>query len=170
MNRPLLRHRAPILLLAAFLVLAAVSACAPPEDAPDFQVTLYSGEDFQLSGQLGQGVTVVNFWYPSCPPCRAEMPEFQRAWQEHQGQGVRFLGLFVPLGIDSEQDARGFIEDLGLTFDFATDQRGAIARSYQVEYFPTTYFIDRQGQVFRMKIANLDAAAISGIVRDMLGG
>jgi peroxiredoxin len=162
----MLRH-CRILALPTLLVLLLAAACAPPRTAADFQVTLFDGSDFQLSRQAGQSAVVVNFWYPSCPPCREEMPEFEKAWRRYQGDGVRFLGLFVPLGIDSEQDARDFVDELGLTFDFATDRNASIAGSYQVEYFPTTYFIDARGRVSRMEISNLDLETIAGIIDDM---
>jgi cytochrome c biogenesis protein CcmG/thiol:disulfide interchange protein DsbE len=98
------------------------------------------------------------------------MPHFQQAWQELQDENVRFLGLFVPMGFDSEQDAREFIAELGLTFDFATDKQALVAQNYQVEYFPTTYFIDREGKVFKREISNLDTATITSTVNEMLGG
>lgn len=158
------------LLVVSFILPLTLSACTQREDAIDFQVTLYNGDSFQLSQQVGSNATVVNFWYPSCPPCREEMPNFQQAWQKLQGKNVRFLGLFVPMGIDSEQDAKDFIDDLGLTYDFATDKQALISKSYQVEYFPTTYFIDRNGKVFKMLISNLDTATITSIVNDMVGG
>jgi peroxiredoxin len=163
-------RRRSVLLTALFIWLFLLSACAGREEAIDFQVTLYNGEEFQLSQQVGEGVTVVNFWYPSCPPCRAEMPEFQKAWQKFQHEDVKFLGLFVPMGFDSERDARDFIDELGLTFDFATDKQASIARSYQVKYFPTTYFIDREGRVFKMEISNLDTATITSIINDIVEG
>jgi peroxiredoxin len=119
---------------------------------------------------VGQKAVVLNFWYPSCPPCRAEMPGFEKAWQELQGEDVRFLGLFVPQGLDSEQDARGFVEELGLTYDFATDKGASTAQAYQLEYFPTTYFIDKKGRVFRAVISTLDAEKIADIVREMMQG
>jgi len=147
-----------------------VTACSRLEPATDFQVTLFDGDAFRLSEQEGRSAVVVNFWYPSCPPCREEMPEFEKAWQRYQGDGVRFLGLFVPTGIDSERDARDFVDELGLTFDFATDRQALIARSYQIEYFPTTYFIDAQGRVARIEISNLDLETIAGIIADMNPG
>jgi peroxiredoxin len=163
-------NRRSAFLIASLILLLLVSACVWREDAIDFQVTLYNGDGFQLSKQAGDSATVVNFWYPSCPPCREEMPQFQQAWQELRDEDVRFLGLFVPMGFDSEQDARDFIDELGLTFDFATDRQALIAQSYQVEYFPTTYFIDRNGKVFKVEISNLDTATITSIVNDMVGG
>ncbi|MDA1217926.1 MAG: TlpA disulfide reductase family protein [Chloroflexi bacterium] len=157
----------PILAILALLLMLLVTACTRLEPATDFQVTLFDGDDFQLADQVGRSAVVVNFWYPSCPPCREEMPQFEAAWQQYQGDGVRFLGLFVPMGFDSEQDARDFVDEFGLTFDFATDTQALIAQSYQIEYFPTTYFIDAKGKVFKMEISNLDLETISSIVADM---
>jgi len=158
------------LLVPLFLLLVS-AACVWGETASDFEVTLFDGGDqFRLSEQVEETALVVNFWYPSCPPCREEMPAFEEAWQEFEGQGVRFLGLFVPQGFDTEEDARAFVSDLGLTFDFATDTGAEISRAYELKYFPTTYFIDKGGKIFSVEIANLDTATITRIVSDMIDG
>ena len=113
---------------------------------------------------------MLNFWFPSCPPCRAEMPSFEEAWQQVQDEEVRFLGLFVPMGFDSEQDARDFVQELGLTYDFATDRRAEITRAYELLYFPTTIFIDKSGRIFKIELSTLDADKITQIVREMAQG
>ena len=159
--------------LAAVALLVFLAACAnfakPPVMAEDFQVTLFTGGDFRLSDQLGKKSVVLNFWYPSCPPCRAEMPAFQAAWEQMQeeGEDVVFLGLFVPRGFDSEQDARDFVEETGLTYDFGTDVGAMITRDYRLEYFPKTYFIDKTGRVFSSMISALDTEEITLLVRAM---
>ena len=135
--------------------------------APDFEVTLFDGSSFRLSDQIGQRSVVLNFWFPSCPPCRAEMPDFEDAWQQLKGEDVLFLGLFVPQGFDSEQDARDFVQELGLTYQFATDNMAQITLEYRLAYFPTTIFIDKAGRLFRSEISVLDAEKITRIVRDM---
>ena len=163
-----LSFRLSLLVTATLCLLLMLAAgCAPLEPAKDFDVTLFDGEEFNLSEQAGERAVVVNFWYPSCAPCRAEMPHFQEVWEASEGTEVRFLGLFVPMGLDSEQDARDFVNELGLTFDFAVDPRGAIAQSYEVEFFPTTYFIDKDGEVFRVHISNLDREALTKTLADM---
>ena len=156
-----------LLILTAATLLLLTGGCARLEPAADFEVTLFDGERFKLSEEAGRNAVVVNFWYPSCAPCREEMPHFESAWRESAGQDVRFLGLFVPMGFDSEQDARDFVAELGLTFDFAVDPRGTVAQSYEVEFFPTTYFINREGRVFRVHISNLDREAINDVLADM---
>ena len=159
--------------LAAMAMLLFLAACSnfsrPPVMAEDFQVTLFDGGDLRLSDQLGEKSVVLNFWYPSCPPCRAEMPAFQAAWEQVQAEGedVIFLGLFVPRGFDSEQDARDFVEEMGLTYDFATDSAAMITQDYGLEYFPKTYFIDKSGHVFSALVSVLDTEEITLLVRAM---
>lgn len=160
-------HSSSILAILVLVLILLGTACTRLQPATDFQVTLFDGEDFQLSDQAGQSAVVLNFWYPSCPPCREEMPHFEAAWEQHQSNGIRFLGLFVPMGFDSEQDAKNFVDDLGLSFEFGTDQQALIALSYQVEYFPTTFFIDAKGKIFKKEIRNLDTEAIDSILADM---
>ena len=162
------------LLLTSLATLLVILGCNRLAAAPDFQVTQFDGSSFQLSELTGQEAVVINFWYPSCPPCREEMPHFEEVWQEIQGpesqtKNVRFLALFVPQGFDTEQDARNFVAELGLTFDFATDVQARIAQDYQVQYFPTTYFINEKGQVFQQEISNLDRESLTAIISQMTG-
>jgi peroxiredoxin len=155
------------------LLLLLPAACSGDREsgrAPDFQVARFDGAEFQLSAQAGRSAVVLNFWYPTCPPCRAEMPAFENAWQQLRDEEVQFLGMFVPQGFDSEQDARDFVDELGLTYHFATDNGARIALSYELEYFPTTFFIDRSGRIFKRHIATLDEEGIVRIVREMAQG
>ncbi len=167
-NDPIFKLRPCVLLTAAATLLLFATACAPGRPAADFSLTTFTGDSFTLS-ELRGNVVVINFWYPSCPPCRDEMPAFQEVFEEYQGQQVRFIGLFVPQGFDTEIEARRFVDDLGLTFDFATDVRAMVAQEYAVEYFPTTYFIDRGGRVARQEISRMDADRLAEILSDLSG-
>ena len=167
-NDPIFKLRPCVLLTAAATLLLVATACTPGRPAADFALTTFTGDNFTLSEQRGN-VVVVNFWYPSCPPCRDEMPAFQDVFEEYQGRPVRFIGLFVPQGFDTEIEARRFVDELGLTFEFATDVRAMVAQEYAVEYFPTTYFIDQAGRVARMEISRMDADRLDDILADLLG-
>ena len=87
-----------------------VEAAASAFDAaPDFELELFGneknakGEVLRLSQFKGQPV-VVNFWYPSCPPCRLEMPHFEAASKEHRE--VQFVGVQL-LGLDTARRRTG---------------------------------------------------------------
>ena len=157
-----------MLLALGITVLISLAACAPGQPAADFALTTFDRDEFRLSEQRGN-VVVINFWYPSCPPCRDEMPAFQEAWEQYQGRNVRFIGLFVPQGFDTEVEARQFVDELGLTFTFATDVRARVAQEYAVVYFPTTYFIDQGGRVHLMEISRMDIDRLTEILDALLG-
>ena len=155
--------------LGLFLLLLFTTACSG-ERAQDFEVQLFDGGQFRLSEEHADNVVVINFWYPSCAPCREEMPEFQEAWQELGGEPVRFLGLFVPRGFDNEATAREFVSDLGLTFDFATDHGETIASAYEIEFYPTTMFVDQNGRVGETFVSAMDSEQITSIVWELIDG
>ena len=166
---PLSLSRCKTLWTLGLLALSiSLVACSTGEPAADFGLTTFGQEKFRLSEERGN-VVVINFWYPSCPPCREEMPAFQEAWEQYQGRNVRFIGLFVPQGFDTQVEARQFVDELGLTFDFATDVRARVAQEYAVVYFPTTYFIDQAGRVHVMEISRMDVDRLTEILDDLLG-
>ena len=162
-----LMRSSPIWMTALLAVSISLVACSTGQPAADFALKTFKGEEFRLSEQRGKAV-VINFWYPSCPPCRDEMPAFQEVWEEYQGRDVRFIGLFVPQGFDTEVEARQFVDEFGLTFDFATDVRARVAQEYAVQFFPTTYFIDQGGRIHKMEISRMDVDTLTAILDDLL--
>ena len=129
----------------------------------------FNGETFRLSQEAESQVVVVNFWYPSCPPCREEMPAIEAAWQELKDEPVRILGMYVPQGFDSEQDARDFVSELGLTFSFATDRLARIAEAYDFDAFPKTYYIDMDRNIVATNLGILETDEIVRQVRALIG-
>ena len=164
-----IRNLPPALILAALVGILLLTACDSGRAARDFEVVQFDGATFRLSQETKSQAVVLNFWYPSCPPCREEMPAFQAAWTELQDSPVRFLGLYVPQGFDTEQDARDFVDELGLTFSFATDRLGRIAEAYELEFFPKTFFIDMDGNVVAARISTLEPEEIIQQVRALIG-
>ena len=83
---------------------------APKEvfPAPDFTLTDQYGNTHTLSDYQGK-VVFLNFWATWCPPCRAEMPDIQKLYEEYSAEEdpeVVFLGVASP-GIGGEEDAEG---------------------------------------------------------------
>ncbi len=134
--------------------------------APDFQLTLFNGENLRLSDLKGE-VVVLNFWASWCPPCRQEMPAFERIWQEYRDKGVVFLGVAVS---DFEEYARGFAEQVGVTYPLGLDTTDEIGTDYRVEVMPTTYFIDRQGNVARGLAGGLNEAVLRIFLNGQVNG
>jgi peroxiredoxin len=140
---------------------ASAAGALPPapavgHPAPDFTLTTAAGETFKLSELRGTPV-VLNFWATWCPPCRAELPEFQAASQRLAGQ-VAIVGVNQAEG---PAEVQSFTEKLGLTFTIPLDQNADVSRLYRVRSLPTTFFIDRSGVIRQMQIGPVTEATLA---------
>ena len=184
LRRSLSRSRAwwvGIVVVTAFLFVACGGGGSNTEPnasvrsadaAPDFELVLFEtenhakGESLQLSQLLGSPV-VVNFWFPSCPPCVAEMPEFERSFQNHRDDGVKFIGVQL-LGLDTAEEGQSFIDDLGVTYAIGPDEAGEIIRAYKITGFPSTLFLDSEQNIVSKWTGILDAAKLEELVQELL--
>ena len=140
--------------VAVALVLWGVQASAS-EGPPDFAMVAYQGQD-ALGGEestlraiVGHGTPVVlNFWAASCPPCREEMPGFQRVHDELGDEFVMLgvdIGPFVRLG--THDGARAFLSEYDITYPAAYAVSDDPVRDYEVRGMPTTLFFDGSGEI-----------------------
>ena len=135
--------------------------------APDFTLETLQGETVTLSDLRGKAV-VVNLWASWCPPCRAEMPALQAAYEADRDRGLEILAVDMTYQ-DTEQDALRFIEEFGLTFPIALDRDGTVARQYLLRALPSTFFVGPDGVITKVVIGGpMSEATIRTNVRDML--
>jgi cytochrome c biogenesis protein CcmG/thiol:disulfide interchange protein DsbE len=112
--------------------------------APSFSLTAFTGEPVSLDAHRGQ-VVVVNFWASWCyPACYEEAPVLEEGWRGWRERGVVVIGLDIQ---DTDDKARKFIADFGLTFPNARDATGKVAIDFGVYGVPETFFVDRQGRI-----------------------
>ena len=140
----------------------------------DFTFTLYQGQEHLGAESLNfsdlQGKPVIlNFWAGLCPPCRAEMPEFQEFYDEYQDRVVLLgidVGQFTALG--NREDAQALLQGLGVTYPTGFTEDPAIMRNFKVLGMPTTVFVDSDGKIFRSWTGALNLERLSEITDDML--
>ncbi|HEX7950616.1 MAG TPA: TlpA disulfide reductase family protein [Candidatus Limnocylindrales bacterium] len=99
------------------------------------------GMPFDLASYRGRPV-ILNFWGPSCLPCREEFPLFKQELAAHAGDRLAIVGILM---FDSPEPARTFIADYGATWPTVEDPDGAIRTAYRAVARPQSYFIDRDG-------------------------
>ncbi|MCH7746254.1 MAG: TlpA family protein disulfide reductase [Chloroflexi bacterium] len=113
--------------------------------APEFRLPLFEGGELEFSQSFGKP-TVINFWASWCPPCREESPLLERTWRAFKDSGVQFIGVDIQ---DSEEDARAYISEFGITFPNGLDADGRITIDYGVIGLPVTFFVSSDGIVQR---------------------
>jgi peroxiredoxin len=113
--------------------------------SPPFDLMTLEGTQFELS-EINDTPIIINFWASWCPPCRAEMEDFQIAYQEFADEGL-VIAAINATNQDSLQDVNNFVEAYQLTFPILMDTNGSVLQSYNVHSLPTTYFVDRHGNI-----------------------
>lgn len=137
----------------------------PGDRLPELSLTCFTG-GAPVALRDVRGPAVVNVWASWCPPCRKELPAFQRLSQR-AGDRLHVIGV-------NSQDSRGAAqsigEDLGVRFPVLFDQGQALQRALNRNAFPLTLFVDGQGRVRHIDASGaLDDARLHELVREHLG-
>jgi peroxiredoxin len=113
----------------------------PP--APEFQLSGPNDEVYRLADFKGQPL-VVNFWATWCPPCRAEMPAMQRAWEQLKPDGINLIAINV--GEDAET-VQAFLEQVPVSFPLPLDPDSEVAQQWPMRGLPTTFVVAPDGRI-----------------------
>jgi len=109
---------------------------------PNVEFAWFDGTQGSLHGLAGQP-TVLNFWASTCPPCIAEMPEFEEVSQSLLGE-VAFVGMNTS---DRREAADRLALQTGVTYPLAEDPQGEVFRAFTAFAMPTTVFLTEAGEV-----------------------
>lgn len=109
---------------------------------------------FDLASLQGRPV-IVNFWGPSCIPCRDEFPLFKAKLQEHASDGLAIVGILMD---DPAAPARDFIAAYGATWPTVEDPNGTIKAAYHAVARPQSYFIDASGVLRQIQLGEVTDA------------
>jgi cytochrome c biogenesis protein CcmG/thiol:disulfide interchange protein DsbE len=111
------------------------------------------GTEVTLEQFQGQPV-IVNFWASWCVPCRTEAPVLEGIWDDYKDRGVVVLGVDTQ---DLTDNAREFIDEVGMTYPSVRDGTDGTERDFEVTGVPETFVVDRDGLIalhFRGPVEN----------------
>ena len=123
-------------------VAAVVGTGRPGGEAPALAVETLDGQLLTLADLRGQ-VVLVNFWATWCPPCRVEMPGFQRIYDDYRDDGFIILGLSTD--VSPGRNVPAFLEERGITYPVAIVGVREKQAFGGVPLLPTSILIDRNG-------------------------
>ncbi|MHA7208694.1 TlpA family protein disulfide reductase [Arthrobacter sp. MDT1-65] len=152
--------------------------------AGDGSVTEYAaadrGEPVELSGDLFDGtavssadwdgqVTVLNFWYASCAPCREEAPSLVALHDEFEPQGAVFYGVNIR---DERATAEAFERSFDIPYRSFDDKDGGVlldmTQYVPPQAVPTTIVLDREGRVSARILGLADRSTLEALIDDAL--
>ena len=146
-----------------------------PAPLADLELTDQYGNVHRLDDYKGR-VVFLNFWATWCGPCRNEMPDIQKLYEEYAARGdeaeVVILGVAGP-GIGQEgsaEDIAAFMEENGYTYPVLMDESSEMFMQYGISAFPTTFMIDKDGNVYGYVPGQMTEDIMRSIIDQTLNG
>lgn len=151
----------------------AEESAAETVPAPDFTLLDQYGNSHTLSDYKGKTV-FLNFWATWCPPCRAEMPEIQEIYEEYgeNNSDVIILGIASPeVGQEgSAEDIAAFLSENNYTYPVVMDTDGIMSYYYGISAYPTTFMIDKDGNVYGYVPGQITKDIMQSIIEQTASG
>jgi peroxiredoxin len=148
---------AAALMLIGTSFVPATSAQDDYASAPNFKLTDLNGQKISLADYKGK-VLFLNFWATWCPPCRAEIPDFVKAYAEQKANGLEILG--ISLDTKGKETVTAFVEKYKINYPVVLESRQTtekIINDYQPgQYIPATIIIDKLGRIRHKEVGAID--------------
>ncbi len=140
--------------------------------AVDFSLIDQYGNTHNLSDYKGKTI-FLNFWGTWCPPCRAEMPDIQKLYENYSQEGdeaLIVLGVVAPeLGQETTiEGITDFLEENNYTYPVLMDTEYELFQAYGITSYPTTFMIDRDGNVYGYVSGQLDEDIMKSIIEQTI--
>jgi thiol-disulfide isomerase/thioredoxin len=156
-----------LLLTGVPLLLSSVQSAAADsrKAAPDWQLNDVDGKPVKLSDFKGK-VIILDFWATWCPPCRAEIPGFVAIQKKYADKGFTMIG--VSLDQQGPSVVKSFMHSFGMNYPVVMGTPKVVLDYGGITAIPTTFVIDRQGNVVTVYEGLTDQATFESVIGPLL--
>ncbi len=132
--------------------------------APDLHLHDLAGQPVSLTDYRGQ-VVLVNNWATWCPPCRQEMPILEAYFRDHNHQDFTIVAIDAG---DPADTVSTFVSQYQMSFPVWLDPSSSALNSFRNNYLPSSYLINRDGQVVKVWSGAVTRAALEQNITPLL--
>lgn len=122
------------------------------EKAEDFTLLDLEGNEVSLSDYKGKKI-FLNFWATWCPPCKAEMPDIEKVYQETKDSDLVILAVEIGEPLET---VKSFIDENDYNFKVLLDIDQSVALAYDISSIPTSFFIDEDGNIIAKRVGAMN--------------
>ena len=123
-------------------------------------------EKFDLKNFEGQPV-IINFWYPSCPPCVKEIPNLVQVKNKYSNK-IKVIGILHNSPLDSKESAERLLNNLKSNYVNIFDKNGEIEKLFSIQVFPTSIFLNHEHQITTQWSGYLDNKKLEELISEVL--
>ncbi|HEY8890892.1 MAG TPA: TlpA disulfide reductase family protein [Clostridium sp.] len=131
--------------------------------AIDFKLKDLDGKELSLSDLKGKNV-FLNFWATWCPPCKAEMSEIERLYQETKNSDLVIVAVEIGEPLST---VKSFIDSKKYNFKILLDSDQSVASKYNIASIPTSYFIDVDGNIISKNIGGMNIDKMKTYIKSL---
>jgi len=131
--------------------------------AINFKLKDLSGKELTLSDLKGKKV-FLNFWATWCPPCKAEMPEIEKLYQETKNSDLVIVAVEIGEPLNT---VKSFIDSNKYNFKVLIDPDQTVAAQYNIVSIPTSYFIDVDGNIISKNIGGMNIDQMKAYIKTL---
>jgi thiol-disulfide isomerase/thioredoxin len=137
-----------------------------PARAPVFTVMDLDGNEVSLTDYRGK-VVFLNFWATWCPPCKEELPSMDMLQRRYKDDGLLVVALN---DYEKKKVVKKFLADTDFSFKVLYDPSGKVSEGYRASFLPTTFFINRDGDVVAraMGFRDWDSPEAHKVIEELL--
>lgn len=136
---------------------------AAHETAPDFLLKDLGGKNVHLSDYKGK-VVLVNFFSSWCPPCRMEIPGFERMYTSYRSRG------FAVIGVALDDVPPSFIKAMGMTYPVVEANDNVISDYGNVSSTPISFLVGKDGRIIKKVMGLYSETSLKNDVESALKG
>lgn len=130
----------------------------------DLKLKDMHGATVSLADYKGK-VILLNFWATWCGPCKVEIPEFVRAYQEHKDKGFIVLGVSID---DTPDQLKAFAKQWNVNYPMLLNQDD-VEQAYGPIYgVPVSFFIGRDGLICRKQMGEVKKEVLERELKSLL--
>lgn len=131
--------------------------------AINFKLKDLNGKELSLSDLKGKKV-FLNFWATWCPPCRAEMPEIEKLYQQTKDSDLVIVAVEIGEPLNT---VKSFIDSNKYNFKVLLDSDQSVATQYNIASIPTSYFIDVEGNIVSKNVGAMNIDQMKAYIKTL---
>lgn len=131
--------------------------------APNFKLSDLNNKELSLSDLKGKKV-FLNFWATWCPPCKEEMPEIQKLYEETKNSDLVIIAVEIGEPLST---VKPFIASNKYSFKVLLDSDQSVSTKYNIASIPTSYFIDVDGNIISKRIGAMDIGQMKSYIKTL---